>query len=54
MPIYEYQCEKCSKIFAVRMSMTDHEKERVVCPDCKEIRVAPQYGSFFAKTSKKS
>jgi len=54
MPTYDYLCEKCRKTFSVKMSMLEHEKERVVCPECKELRVAPQYGSFFAKTSKKS
>ena len=54
MPTYEYQCEKCSKIFSVRMSMVEHEKERVACPECKETCVIPRYASFFAKTSKKS
>jgi len=54
MPTYEYQCEKCGKIFTVKMSMVVHEKESISCPDCKESRVVPRYAAFFAKTSKKS
>jgi putative FmdB family regulatory protein len=54
MPTYEYLCEKCNRVFAVKMSMADHDKGGVTCPTCNESRVLPQYTAFFAKTSKKS
>jgi putative FmdB family regulatory protein len=54
MPIYEYLCKKCDKSFTITMSISEHEKKAVRCPHCKGTKVAPQFQSFFAKTSKKS
>jgi putative FmdB family regulatory protein len=54
MPIYEYRCENCAKVFSIQLSMSEHEKGNITCPDCKEARIVPQYSAFYAKTSKKS
>jgi putative FmdB family regulatory protein len=54
MPIYEYFCKKCSKSFTTPMSISEHEKKTVRCPQCKSTKVVPQFQPFFAKTSKKS
>lgn len=54
MPTYEYRCENCSKLFSIRMSMSEHGKGIISCPDCKESRIIPHYSTFYAKTSKKS
>lgn len=54
MPVYEYCCENCGKIFSIQMSMSDHEKENIICPDCNKGRVVQQYSAFYAKTGKKS
>lgn len=54
MPIYEYLCKKCDKNFTLTMSVNEHEKKTVQCPDCKSTEVVPQYQPFFAKTSRKS
>ena len=54
MPTYEYRCEKCTKVFSIQASMSEHEKGNVSCPDCKEKKVVQQYSTFYAKTSKKS
>ena len=32
MPVYEYQCEKCSKIFEIWQKVNDKPPGR--CPDC--------------------
>uniref|UniRef100_A0A831UH75 Zinc ribbon domain-containing protein n=1 Tax=Geobacter metallireducens TaxID=28232 RepID=A0A831UH75_GEOME len=54
MPTYEYRCEKCEKGFSVTMSMAEHDKGGITCPDCKGSSVVQQYSTFYAKTSKKS
>ena len=54
MPSYEYRCEKCAKVFSIQLSMSEHDKENITCPDCKEGRVVQQYSAFYAQTSKKS
>ena len=54
MPSYEYACKACKKTFIVTLTVAEHEKKRVACPNCKSKKVEQQYGSFFAVTSKKS
>ena len=54
MPIYEYCCENCGKIFSLQLSMSEHEKGNLACPECKGGRIVQQYSPFYAKTSKKS
>ncbi|MFH1674292.1 MAG: zinc ribbon domain-containing protein [Pseudomonadota bacterium] len=33
MPIYEYQCEKCRRIFE-RLVYSSEDNEQIVCPKC--------------------
>lgn len=54
MPIYEYRCNGCAKNFSVTMSIAEHDKGGVTCPECKGASVVQQYTAFYAKTSKKS
>lgn len=54
MPIYEYSCKNCGKIFSIQLSMSEHEAGNISCPACLDRRIVQQYTPFFAKTSKKS
>ena len=54
MPTYEYLCKECKKGFAKVMTMAEHDKKKVKCPKCKGTKVAQQFSTFYAKTSKKS
>ena len=54
MPIYEYLCMNCGKIFSIQLSMSEHEVKNLTCPDCKGDEIAQRYSTFLAKTSKKS
>ena len=54
MPLYEYVCRKCSHEFAVAMTINEHDKKRVQCPQCNSTEVARTLQPFYAKTSKKS
>jgi putative FmdB family regulatory protein len=54
MPLYEYVCKKCGESFVRTMTISEHEKQSVKCPQCKGSDVVQQFRSFYAKTSKKS
>jgi len=54
MPTYDYRCESCGKNFSIHMSIADHDKGAISCPDCNSTGAVQLYSSFFAKTSKKS
>ena len=54
MPMYDYYCRKCDKTFTLRMSILDHNTERIRCPQCKGNEVEQVISSFVAVTSKKS
>ncbi len=63
MPIYEYQCKKCSRIFDYKTSFIKEEQEpntKLWCPDCGspnneriyEIPTVIYKGSGFYTTDK--
>ncbi len=54
MPTYEYLCQKCKGLFNVILSMAEHGRGGVTCPDCGSKMVVQQFSLFYAKTSKKS
>jgi putative FmdB family regulatory protein len=54
MPIYDYICKECKKLFTLTMTMAGHDKARVACPKCKSRKVEQRLAAFFAVTSKKS
>lgn len=54
MPVYEYYCNSCAKNFTVVMTIAEHDRGGIVCPECKGSSVVQRYTAFFAKTSKKS
>jgi len=54
MPSYSYECEKCGKKFARTEPLSVHGKRKPACPKCGSKQVRQVFGTFFAKTSKKS
>lgn len=54
MPVYEYNCLKCDKIFSITESITQHGSRKVRCPSCRSTLVERVFSTFFANTSKKS
>lgn len=54
MPVYEYFCEQCKKEVTVAMTISQHDKGNVACPECGSTSMQPLVGTFFAKTSRKS
>jgi putative FmdB family regulatory protein len=53
MPPYEFLCETCKKPFELIMTISEREKTKPTCPQCKGTKVVPQFGGFMAQTSKK-
>jgi putative FmdB family regulatory protein len=54
MPLYEYYCEQCQREVSVSMSMSEHDRGDVACPQCGSRSLRPLVGTFFSKTSRKS
>ncbi len=54
MPVYEYRCETCGKIFTTYLSLADHSKREIACPACGSKAVEQQFAGFFAKTESKT
>jgi putative FmdB family regulatory protein len=54
MPAYSYRCEQCGKRFTRVEPISAHSERTPPCPKCRSKRVQRVFGSFFAKTSRKS
>lgn len=55
MPLYEYHCLDCGKIFAVQLSIAEHDQRKIpACPDCGSQNVRQDFSSVSILTSKKS
>jgi putative FmdB family regulatory protein len=54
MPDYEFLCSKCNKPFMLTLSISEYEKKKFHCPQCRGTKVKQQITSFQTKTSKKS
>jgi len=53
MPVYEFFCEKCNRPFTLTMPVSEFEKKKVHCPECKSSKVKQQITSVETITSKK-
>lgn len=48
MPVYEYQCKSCEKVFEIQQKMSDDPL--TVCPDCGgEVKKLISMNSFQLK-----
>jgi putative FmdB family regulatory protein len=45
MPLYEYQCENCGKVFELLRRMSESDRG-VECPACHSKRVDRQFSTF--------
>jgi putative FmdB family regulatory protein len=54
MPTYEYQCKECGQRFDQVLTISEHDKHKPRCPQCKSENVEPVFSSLFVKTSRKS
>jgi len=54
MPVYDYVCNDCHKSFELVLTLSEHDKDQIVCPKCGSKNVEQEMAEFFAVTSKKS
>jgi putative FmdB family regulatory protein len=54
MPMYEYECQTCKKVFTLALSFDQHDHNRVTCPGCQSSEVRQLISSFIAKTASKT
>ena len=54
MPLYDYECQNCGKIFTAVLSLKEHERGEIRCPGCNSKDVRQMVSHFVAQTSKKS
>jgi putative FmdB family regulatory protein len=55
MPLYEYHCLECDKIFSVHLTVEEHDKQgSPACPDCGSRKVRQHFSAVSVVTSKKS
>ena len=54
MPTYEYLCGDCKHKFILIMSISEHDKKKVVCSKCRKKNVKQQISTFQTQTGKKS
>ena len=54
MPQYSYLCRACKKEFSKTLTVSEHEKGKMVCPHWKSNDVEQRWAAFYAVTSKKS
>ncbi|HLB03118.1 MAG TPA: FmdB family zinc ribbon protein [Nitrospiria bacterium] len=54
MPLYEYQCQDCEKLFTVALSLAGHNHAKVQYTGCGSKNVEQVISSFFAKTDSKT
>jgi putative FmdB family regulatory protein len=50
----EFYCEDCKKPFEIILTLAEHEKGKVKCPNCGGKNVQQEAAAFFTVTSKKS
>lgn len=54
MPLYEYECRNCKKIFIQVLTLKEHEAGEVACPDCGSKQVKQLISPFIAHTASKT
>lgn len=54
MPIYEYRCRDCGRVFDRAERLAEHGRAHPACPSCSKQHVEQVFTSFFAKTSRKT
>lgn len=55
MPMYDYQCKDCGKVFTQQQSYNQHDRQRTVkCPHCGGRKTRQLVAAPHVRTSKKS
>ena len=54
MPLYDYICSNCQKLFSEVLTVKEHETKKIRCPKCQSDRVEKVIEPVRVVTSKKS
>ena len=54
MPIYEYRCLDCEKVFTVAISLSERNRDVFNCPGCKGRNVEQVFTGVMVKTDSKT
>ena len=54
MPVYEFICKDCQKAFTKILTISEHESDKIVCPDCGSENVEQHWSAFYLVTSRKA
>jgi hypothetical protein len=54
MPQYNFLCRASKKEFSKILTLSEHEKGKIVCPHFKSKHVEQRWAAFYAVTSNKS
>lgn len=54
MPVYEFVCNACQKMFTRILTIAVHENEKIACPHCVSENVEQCWAAFYAMTSRKT
>ena len=54
MPIYEYRCLDCKKVFTVAVSLSERNQDIIACPGCNGRGVEQVFTSVMVKTDRKT
>lgn len=54
MPVYEYECQACKKVFTLVLTLREHDAGEAACPGCSSKEVKQLISTFIAKTASKT
>lgn len=54
MPMYDYKCRGCGKESLIVLTLKEHERGGVKCPDCGSTNVEQLMSTCMLHTTKKS
>jgi putative FmdB family regulatory protein len=54
MPVYDYTCNDCQKVFEAFLTLEEHDQGNISCPGCGSKNVEQEAAAFHAVTGKKS
>jgi putative FmdB family regulatory protein len=54
MPLYDYECKECQKVFTAALTLREHASKEAACPGCGSKNLEQLISGFIAKTDRKS
>lgn len=54
MPLFEFICSNCQKLFSEVLTIKEHQTKKIRCPKCQSDRVENVVEPVSVVTSKKS